>query len=112
QWQGVPACVGFLKEQGYRVLATDLEASHSIDEIDFTQKTALVFGNERDGISDEMHALADGTVRIPMLGFAQSFNISVAAALCFQYVLQDRIRRRGSQGDLTERERTILRAAY
>lgn len=75
--------VADLKNRGYRVWATDLETQDSIDQIDWSQPTAIVLGNEKDGISPEMRSLVDGRFRIPMLGFSQSFNISVAAALIF-----------------------------
>ena len=52
-------------------------------DLDFNQKTAVILGNEKDGVSKEALELSDGNVRIPMEGFTQSFNISVAAALCF-----------------------------
>jgi tRNA (guanosine-2'-O-)-methyltransferase len=79
-------CIGRLKQQGYKVYATHLEASVSLQEIDFTQPTAVVFGNEKDGVSQECLDLVDGRFIIPMQGFAQSFNISVAAALTFYHV--------------------------
>jgi tRNA (guanosine-2'-O-)-methyltransferase len=51
-------------------------------------------------------------VILPMVGFTQSYNISVAAALCFYHVWQDRMRRQGFHGDLTEEQKNILRAHY
>lgn len=49
--------------------------------IDFTESIALVFGNERFGVSDETRALADGNFVIPQCGIIQSLNISVACAI-------------------------------
>ncbi|MFQ5572439.1 MAG: TrmH family RNA methyltransferase, partial [Rhodothermales bacterium] len=113
QWPTPEACVSRLKTQGYRVVATHLDArARPIDEIDFTQKTALVFGNERDGISPELLALADASCIVPMAGFTQSFNISVAAALCLYHARRDRLARRGCHGDLTEAQREALRALF
>ncbi len=112
-WLTPQACVRHLKAQGYEVVVTHLDArAVPISEIDFTQQTALVFGNERDGVSPEMLALADRTCLVPMAGFTQSFNISVAAAVCLYHARQDRLARQGFHGDLTEAQREMLRAVF
>lgn len=77
--------VAALKAQGYGVYATQLGAKTSIKDLDFSKKIAVVLGNEKEGVSEEMIGLADGTFSIPMSGFSQSFNISVAAALVFYH---------------------------
>ena len=76
-----------LKVEGYRIVATTPHTNDIlINDFDVTAgKFALVFGNEKMGISDEVRAEADEFVRIPMYGFTESFNISVSAALCLQY---------------------------
>ncbi len=101
-----------LKDRGYKVYCTDLESARPLDQIDFSQPTALVFGNERDGVSAEMKDLSDGNCILPMQGFAQSFNISVAAAICFYHVYQQRMSSLGQSGDLTKDEKIWLRANY
>ncbi|MCF8236718.1 MAG: RNA methyltransferase [Saprospiraceae bacterium] len=53
----------------------------SLYDLDLTQSTALLFGNERDGVSSESSAMADGDFYIPMAGMVQSLNISVACAV-------------------------------
>ena len=100
-----------LKEQGYQVWATDLETQDSIDTIDWSRPTAIVLGNEKDGVSDEMRGLVDGRFRIPMLGFSQSFNISVAAALIF-YRAHLEQRKLGEQAGLNEAQRRQVLANY
>ena len=75
--------VAKLRAAGYQILATHLDTDVSIDSIDFSRRTAIVMGNEKEGVSREMLSAVDGMVRIPMFGFSQSFNISVAAALVF-----------------------------
>ena len=112
-WPTPAACVEHLKASGYVVVATYLdETAVPISEIDFTRKTALVFGNEQSGISDAMAALADRRCIIPMPGFTQSFNISVAAAVALYHARQDRLTRQGFHGDLSEAARTSLRARF
>jgi tRNA (guanosine-2'-O-)-methyltransferase len=76
-----------LKSAGYQIYATYLgEGSVPIQEMDLSKPTVLIFGNEHSGISEEAANLADGKFYIPMYGFVQSFNISVAAALALQEV--------------------------
>jgi len=112
KWKQSRDCIRQLKEQGYRICVTTLEASKPLSEVDFTGKTALVLGNEKEGVSREMIDAADERVIIPMPGFVQSFNISVAGALCLYHILLDRTRRRGSNADLTPQEQEILKAMY
>ncbi|MEM1349069.1 MAG: RNA methyltransferase [Myxococcota bacterium] len=112
-WDDTARCVEELKARGYRVVATHLgERARPLDEFDFTQPTAVVFGNEHAGVTDELIELADATCVIPMAGFAQSLNISVAAALLCYHVVKDRERRQGHHGDLNDEEKRILRASY
>jgi len=77
--------VVFLKEkqkEGFQVVVTHLsEKSVSYREVDYRQKTLIVMGNEKEGISQEILDLADDVVIIPMRGMAQSLNVSVATAL-------------------------------
>ncbi len=105
-------CVKNLKSQGYKIFATDLNATHKIEDIDFSEKVAVVFGNEKNGISDYMREYADGRFLIPMYGFAQSFNISVAAALTFYHIHSKRRAVLGECGDLTEQEKLSVQAHY
>lgn len=53
-----------------------------ITELPFERRLAMVFGHERDGVSQEFREQADFFAHIPMYGFVESLNISVAAAIC------------------------------
>ncbi len=111
--QATRDCVKSLKATGYQIIATHLdERAKPISEIDFTRPTAIVYGNEKDGISKEMIELCDQTVIIPMQGFVQSFNISVAAAISLYHIALERQSKLGLQGDLNETEVEILRAEF
>lgn len=78
-------CLADHKRRGYRVIATSPRpGSVPIQELPLDQPVALVIGNEIDGVSEEALALADGCVHLPMYGFVESFNLSVATALCLQ----------------------------
>ena len=84
-------CFKALKSRGYEIWASDLHADTvPIDEIDVQKKVALVFGNEREGISDVARKHADRRFVIPMQGFVESLNISVAAAVSCYHISQKR----------------------
>ena len=112
RWKDPQACLEHLKTQGYRLLATRLEDSQSIEKIDFSQPTALILGNEKNGVSPEVLAAVDGSVRLPMWGFVQSYNVSVAAALSLAHIRRWRdLRLQGqaalNNSDLNNSERKI-----
>lgn len=112
-WDDPIQCINHLKASGYQIVATHLdETAVPLAEIDFTFPTALVFGNERDGVSRQMLEHCDARCAIPMSGFAQSFNISVAAALGLYHARHQRMERLGKHGDLSEDELIRLRASY
>jgi len=72
-----------LKSKGYKIVATSPHKNdQNIYEFYLTQKFALVFGTEKEGITSDVIEMADQFVKIPMMGFTESFNISVCAALC------------------------------
>ena len=112
RWTDPVACAEELKQRGYSIIATHLEADIELEEIDFEKPTALVFGNEQDGVSEPMLEMADRRCIIPMSGFVQSYNISVAAALALYEARRQRVERLGKQGDLSEEQKMVLRAHY
>jgi len=92
QFDSVTECYATLRKEGFRIYATRLgEGSASLYELDLTKPTALVFGNEHRGVSDEAVKLADGYFQIPMMGMIQSLNVSVACAVCLYEALRQRV---------------------
>ncbi len=83
QFSSIEECILVLRERYKRIYTTHLSTDAiSLYEFDFTiESTALVFGNEHDGVSIEMRQLADGNIIIPQVGMIQSLNISVACAI-------------------------------
>jgi TrmH family RNA methyltransferase len=77
-----PALLATLRDAGITVLATTLDGELSLNDADLSAPTAWVFGSEAHGLSDELAALADARVHIPMSGGAESLNIAAAAAIC------------------------------
>lgn len=88
KYKNTISCIDELKKQGYKIIATSPHKNDcTIQELDILPKTALVFGTELKGISEEVSLHADGFVKIPMFGFTESFNISVSAALCLHTLI-------------------------
>ena len=112
-WPSPDAFADAAHARGYAVAATHLAADAvPIAEWDFTRPTALVLGNERDGISGALLARADANVLLPLDGFMQSYNVSVAAALALYHARADRLARQGFHGDLNEAEQAALTAQW
>ena len=81
-------CLLNLKKEGFRILATTPHSEKNINEIETSdEKIALLFGAELEGLSGIALQLSDEKVKIPMYGFTESYNISVAAALCVQTII-------------------------
>ena len=98
------ACLSALKDKGYSLVATTPhENDYTINDIPIDQPVALIFGTERRGISDEVKEMADKFVRIPMVGFTESFNVSVSVALALQ-ALRHRLESSGLAWKLSEEE--------
>lgn len=79
-----------LKEQGYRIIATTPHKNDRLlPDFDLSKgKAALVFGSELNGISSTIKKVADEYLKIPMVGFTESFNISVSAAIILYQLTQ------------------------
>ncbi len=102
-----------LRARGFTILATALrEDALPLHEVDFTRPTALLLGNESSGLPEEVVEAADGAVMIPIYGLAQSFNVSVAAALILAHAVDRRRAAWGSPGDLDEGQQASLRLRY
>ena len=63
-----------------------------LPDYEIKEPVALVFGTEKEGVTEEILEFADETLAIPMYGFTRSFNVSVAAAICFYELKQKLIR--------------------
>ena len=74
-----------------------------LEDFDITKPSALFFGTERDGLSQEILDKADGFLKIPMVGFTESLNISVSAAIIIQN-LTNRLRNSDIAWQLSEDE--------
>ncbi|MFT7622990.1 MAG: tRNA (guanosine-2'-O-)-methyltransferase [Myxococcota bacterium] len=101
-----------LKAQGFRILATSLEATKTLPELDLGDRVALCFGNELHGMTPELQGLADETFKIPMFGYSASFNLSVSVGICVQVAAAARRAAVGKNSDLSAEERAELRRRW
>ncbi len=93
KFSSVEECFSVLRSEGFSIYVTALgKDSQSIYDMDFTQKIALVFGNEHSGVSQEAIHLSDGNVLIPQVGMIQSLNISVACAVTLFEAFRQRLK--------------------
>lgn len=77
-------CLEGLKKDGYAIVATSPHKGTALQDFDISGKAAFCFGNERDGLSSEVLEMADEFLHIPMVGFTESLNLSVSAAIVLQ----------------------------
>jgi len=91
KFKSVEECYKQLRSEGYRIYASSIsEGAKDLYEIDFTEKSAIVMGNEHRGVSKEAEELADEKFYIPMYGMVQSLNVSVSAAIIIYEALRQR----------------------
>jgi tRNA (guanosine-2'-O-)-methyltransferase len=91
KYKSVDECFKQLKNDKFVIFASSLNPdSKSLYQLDFSKKTAIVFGNEHRGLSKEAEELANERFYIPMYGMVQSLNVSVSAAITIYEALRQR----------------------
>lgn len=104
KFESVTDCLKTLKGKGYQIIATTPhENDCELDDFDISKPSALFFGTERDGLSEEILQQADGFLKIPMVGFTESLNISVSAAIIIQNIM-GRLHKSDIHWQLSEQE--------
>ena len=84
-FDNISDCIDTIKSKGYQIIATTPHENDCLlDDFDISKPSALFFGTERDGLSQEILEKADGFLKIPMVGFTESLNISVSASIIIQ----------------------------
>jgi tRNA (guanosine-2'-O-)-methyltransferase len=84
--------ISHLKSKGYRIVATSPHRENfSPETLPLDKPIAIIFGTEKEGLSEEAVNQADAFIRIPMVGFTESYNVSVSAAIVL-YTLTNRLR--------------------
>lgn len=103
-FDSVSNCIGNLKSKGYQIIATTPHDNDCLlEDFDISKPGALFFGTERDGLSSEIIDNADGFLKIPMVGFTESLNISVSAAIILQNITS-KLRKSNINWQLSENE--------
>jgi tRNA (guanosine-2'-O-)-methyltransferase len=98
-------CIQLLREKGYKIVATTPHCeSCLLDDYVIREPIALFFGTEKEGLSQTVLDEADEAIKIPMVGFTESLNISVAAAIILQN-LSAKLRRSELPWKLSEEEK-------
>ena len=102
------ACISALKSKGYQIVATTPHTdSCLLQDFDISKRAAFFFGVEKEGLSEDVLKNADVTLKIPMYGFTESLNISVAAAIVLQHC-STKIHQSEIDWQLTETEKKSL----
>ena len=111
--QSGAAAAQTLRARGYEIWAGQLGGEpRLLEELPADRPLAVLLGNEHEGPSSATIAACTGTFRIPMAGFTQSFNVSVAGAVALYQATRARRTYLGRQGDLPEDARALLRSRY
>ncbi|WBU89552.1 TrmH family RNA methyltransferase [Cellulophaga omnivescoria] len=115
QWVSTPRynttaeCINTLRKNGYKIIATSPHTdSYLLDDFKIDDKIALFFGTEKSGLSKEVLDKADGYVKIPMVGFSESLNISVSAAIILQHLTTE-LKKTTKNWQLTAEEKVAIR---
>ncbi len=111
-FDSVDGCITTLKRKGYQIIATTPHENDCLlEDFDISKPSALFFGTEKEGLSEEIMQQADGFLKIPMVGFTESLNISVSAAIIIQN-LTNRLRNSTIDWHLSEEEFLEKRLAW
>lgn len=101
-------CIANLKSKGYKIIATTPHnESCYLEDFDISQKSAFFFGVEKEGLSKHVMDNADGFLKIPMVGFTESLNISVAVAIILQN-LNEKLRKSTINWQLSDLEKSEI----
>ncbi len=105
RFHSVKDCISNLKAKGYQIVATTPHAEDcDLYDFDVTKKSCFFFGRETEGLSEEVIQQADCFLKIPMVGFTESLNISVSAAIILQHATS-KLKKTEIDWQLTEEEK-------
>jgi tRNA (guanosine-2'-O-)-methyltransferase len=104
RWQKADDAVATLRSEGYELVGAHAEGELAPQDLASVPRLAIVLGNERDGIAEDLSRACSRSVRVPMRGFVESLNVSVVAAILLASATASRT------GDLPEADRLRLYA--
>ena len=102
-------CIQNLRNKGYQIVAsTPHNDAEMLADFDISKPSAIFFGTEKNGLSEEIIDQADKFIKIPMMGFTESLNISVSAAIILQNITQ-KLRSSKLIWELSENEKNAVK---
>ncbi len=105
RYKNTESCISNLREKGYKIIATTPHIDNCLlNDFQVNEKIALFFGTEKEGLSEKVLEQADSFLKIPMVGFTESFNISVSAAIILQN-LTSKLKKTDLDWSLTKSEK-------
>lgn len=112
RYHSTSECLDNLRAKGYQIVATSPHGNATLlEDFDISKPSAFFFGTEKDGLSEEFLEQADCSLKIPMVGFTESLNISVSAAIILQSVTS-RLRNSDIDWKFSEEERLALKMKW
>lgn len=111
RYTSTETCIRELQKKKYRIIATSPHEGTALQDFDITDRAAFFFGTETSGLSKEVLDSADEFLQIPMVGFTESLNISVSAAIILQDVTA-RLRRSTINWKFSEEEKLKKRMEW
>jgi len=113
RYKSFAACARALRNTGHRICVSAVrDDARSVFELDFDRPLALVFGNERTGVTPDALAAADEAFWIPMRGFTRSLNVSAAVSATLSRAIGWRLDRGREGGDLPDADARALRDRF
>jgi tRNA (guanosine-2'-O-)-methyltransferase len=112
RFTSVADCIGNLRERGYQIVAsTPHSYNYKLEDFDVAKKACIFFGCETEGLSEEVLDQADTFINIPMVGFTESLNVSVSAAIVLQH-LTSRLRQTNVNWKLTDEDKNLKKMEW
>jgi len=82
-----------LKESNFRVIGTSLNADNLHYDFDYTSHSAIILGNEGEGLRKNILKMCDSIIKIPIIGKIDSLNVSVSAGIILYEILRRKFKR-------------------
>lgn len=96
EFKDTKSCIDHLRKKHYKIAVTSPhdvgKKNYNVSDANFTcNRLAIVFGNEKDGISREFVEECDFCVQVPMYGMVESLNLSVCSGIVLQRAVEKRL---------------------
>jgi tRNA (guanosine-2'-O-)-methyltransferase len=112
RYSHIDNCIKSLREKDFEIVATSPHGEAvELPDFELHKPAAIFFGTEKEGLSKEVLENADRTLKIPMVGFTESLNISVSAAIILQ-TLTSKLRKSDLPWQLSEEEKLELKLKW